>query len=198
MLLDSYPGAPLTVVGHSFGCAVAARLAEEHPERVRRLILVSPPVFRDAARARERLGRRGWLARRVLSGSPVASAACGLMCLARPLAADVVARLSRELPEEVARDGVQHSWPSYRDALRALLGDNPLPDAILTPRRPTTVVVSDADDEAPAEDVLDFPHDADEVLQLPGDHLLPLREAPQLANLITDRLRTDLTGDPKG
>jgi pimeloyl-ACP methyl ester carboxylesterase len=174
-LLERYPGQPVVVVGHSFGCAVAAALAAAEPERVHALVLVSPPVFRDPAEARMRLGERGWLARKVLSGSPVASFTCGAMCLLRAPAGHLLARLARDLPERVVRDSVQHTWPAYRDALEALLDHNPLPRAIAQPSRPTTVVVGDADTQTPAEDVLDWPHDAVDVSTVPGaDHLLPL------------------------
>lgn len=189
-LLDRYRGPPLVVVGHSFGCAVAVDLVEAVPERVKALVLVSPPVFRDASRARERLGHRGWLARRVLDGSPAASVTCGLMCLTRPLAAGAVARLARDLPEQVARDSVQHSWPAYRDAVMTLLEANPLPHAIADPRRPTTVIVSDADDEAPADDVTEWPHDAVELVELDGDHLVPLRQPRLVARVISERIQT--------
>jgi pimeloyl-ACP methyl ester carboxylesterase len=174
----------MTVVGHSFGCLVTVALALSSPQRVTRLVLVSAPVFRDADRARERLGRRGWLARRVLAGSPVASASCGLMCLLRPLAAHIVARLARTVPEAVARDGVEHSWPAYRDALMTLLDANPLPAAIAEPIRPTTVVLGIDDEQTPAGNVLAWPHERVGVVRLPGDHLLPLRRPIELAELI--------------
>ena len=173
------------VVGHSFGCAVAVALVASHPELARGLVLVSPPVFRDGEEARLRLGRRGWLARRVLSGSPVASLTCGAMCLLRAPAAYAVVRQSRNLPEAVARDGVEHVWPAYRDALDALLHDNPLPAAIEHPTVPTTVVVGDADPETPAEDILAWPHDEiDVTVVASGDHLLPLRHADQVVQAI--------------
>lgn len=183
-LLREQRGDRLTVVGHSFGCAVGVALAEACPERVERLVLVSPPAFRDSDRARERLAERGWLARHVVDGSPVASFACGLMCLSRPLAARLVRRVGRDVPDRVALDSVQHSWPAYRDVVKTLLDDNPLPDAIERPRAPTTVIVGTADVQAPADDVLDWPHDAVHVIAVNADHLLPLR-AP---DVVTDAL----------
>jgi hypothetical protein len=87
----------------------------------------------------------------------------------------------------VARDGVQHSWPAYRDALATLLDANPLPRAIECPQRPTTVVLTDQDEQAPAEDVLAWSHDAVDVVELPGDHLLPLRDPGALAAVIAAR-----------
>lgn len=184
-LLDRWDADHLTVAGHSFGCAVAAALAEADT-RVQSLVFVSPPVFRDGSGARERLGRRGWLARRVLAGSPVASVTCGLMCLARPLAARAIVRASRNVPEEVALDSVQHSWPAYRDALTTLLEANPLPTAIGRPRVPTVVVLSDADDQAPAEDVLSWPHGEVTIVSLEGDHLVPLNHPRAVADAIAE------------
>lgn len=175
----------IVVVGHSFGCAVAVALTRLQPARVRSLVLVSPPAFRDGAQARLRLGQRGWLARQVLRGSPVASVTCGAMCLLRRPAAGVLVRRARDLPERVARDGVQHTWPAYRDALMALLERNPVPDALERPRVPTTVIVGDADAETPASDVLGWPHERVEVVEVAGgDHLLPLRHSRQVEDAV--------------
>lgn len=185
-LLQRCEGDSVVVVGHSFGCAVAVELARSHHARVRALVLVSPPVFRDPERARERLGRRSWLARQVLRGSPVASVTCGFMCLTRPLAGRLVARALRTIPEKVARDGVQHSWPAYRDAVTALLEDNPLPAALQAPPAPTTVVLGDADEQTPAQDVLAWPHEAVGVVELDGDHLVPLRRGEEIAGVIAE------------
>jgi pimeloyl-ACP methyl ester carboxylesterase len=107
------------------------------------------------------------------------------MCLLRRPASAVLVRSARSLPERVARDAVQHSWPAYRDALTTLLEENPLPDAIDRPSRPTTVVVGDSDPETPAEDVLGWPHPRVQVTEVPnGDHLLPLRHPDTVAAAI--------------
>lgn len=53
--------APVTVVGGSFGCAVAVRLALDHPELVRRAVLAWPAALSDqflAIRLRANLARR--------------------------------------------------------------------------------------------------------------------------------------------
>lgn len=188
LLLDCAADAPV-IVGHSLGCAVATVLAGSAPATTRGLVLVSPPVFRDGVEARARLGSRGWLARQVLNRSPVASVTCGAMCLMRAPVASAVGRLAPGLPEQVARDSVQHTWPAYRDALMLLLEENPLPAAIVTPFRPTTVVVGDEDTETPARDVLDWPHDKVEVIVVPGgDHLLPLRHPRAVARAVSQAL----------
>ncbi len=112
------------------------------------------------------------------------------MCLLRRPAASLVARIANDLPERVARDSVQHTWPAYRDALMALLDDNPLPAAIGQPRAPTTLLLGDADLETPAEDVLDWPHEQVGVLAFAGaDHLLPLRRSTELVDAIEEDLK---------
>ncbi len=172
------------LVGHSFGCAVAAALADEQPDTVHALVLVSPPAFRDADIARSRLSERGWLARQFILGTPAASLTCQTMCLTRPLLARLAPRLANGVPDAVARDSVEHTWPAYRDALSALLDDNPLPDAIDKPRRPTLLILGENDSQAPPEDVLAHPHEHIRVEVWPSDHLLPLRHADRLANLL--------------
>lgn len=64
--------APVDVVAHDFGAAVALSLAARHPEVVRSLVLVAP--LRDAqqvravgSRSREALGAEGWAAVRALT-----------------------------------------------------------------------------------------------------------------------------------
>lgn len=176
------------IVGHSFGCAVAVGFADAHPQNVRALVLVSPPAFRDAAEARTRLGERGWLARQVLRGTPAASLVCNSMCLTRSLAGRLVGRLASDVPAAVARESVEHTWPAYRDALGALLEDNPLPGAIDHPRRPTLVVLGADDPQTPSADVLGHPHDRVRAELWPADHLLPLRLAERLAELLDEEL----------
>lgn len=185
------------LVGHSFGCAVAAALADEHPDAVRALVLVSPPAFRDADSARNRLSERGWLARQFIRGTSAANLLCQTMCLMRPLFARLALRLADDVPDAVARDSVEHTWPAYRDALSTLLEDNPLPDAIDEPRRPTLIILGENDLQAPPEDVLAHPHGHIRVELWPSDHLLPVRHADRLANLLHAELLSPSVSLPK-
>lgn len=188
-LLDDTGARSVVTVGHSFGCAVAVALAVRSPERVRELVLVCPPVFRSAPEARARLGHDDWLARQVVNGSPAASVACSLMCLLRRPAAAAVARAAQMVPEDLARDGVEHSWPSYRGALQALLETNPLPHWITGPQIATTVVLGSDDARTPAADVLNWPHERIDVVEVTGGHLLPLTHPEVVTELVKNALR---------
>ncbi len=190
-LLDAVDARSVVVTGHSFGCAVAVGVAARRPELVRELVLVCPPVFRSGDAARERLGRDDWMARQIVSGSRVASAACAVMCLLRGPAAALVARIARETPSELARESVNHSWPAYRDALVSLLDENPLPSWISHPTSVTTVVLATDDPRAPAGDVLRWPHECVRVVELRGDHLLPVTEPDALAKIIIETREQD-------
>ena len=127
----------------------------------------------------------------------MASVTCSVICLLRRPAAVAVARAAPQVPEDLARDGVQHSWPAYRDALAALLDGNPLPAWIAAPAKRTTVILGDRDRQTPASDVMDFPRHAVDGDRRPsdedadGDHdpVPGERERPDL-----DR-RVDADGD---
>ena len=65
-VLAAVPGGPVTVLGGSFGCSVAVRLALDSPGRVERLVLALPASLSDrfaAIRMRASLARLGAPAR---------------------------------------------------------------------------------------------------------------------------------------
>jgi len=187
-LIEGHGDGPAVLVAHSYGAAVAVTVAIDRPDLVRRLVLVTPAAFADAAQARERIGGRSWIARKTMDGSPVAGVACGTMCLLRQpltsLAPQVAARVSPDIPPEVARDAVRYVWPAYRDALTSLLGDSPLPAWLADPPLPTTVVLAENDQTVLASDLEGLLGADVEVVRLPGTHVLPLERPVDVANAI--------------
>lgn len=184
-LLDEHALTEVLLVGHSYGAAVAAATADTD-SGVTGLVLVCPPAFTAPARTAERLSRRSWLARRTVAGAPAASVACGAMCLLRPVLTRLAPRAVDDLPPDVARGGLQHSYPAYRAGLRSLLDSNPLPQTLRHPRVPTLVVLGDRDETVPAGDVLGLPPAPDvDVRVLDATHQLPLDRPETLAELIT-------------
>ena len=187
-LVERHGGGPVVLVAHSYGSAVAAAVATDRPDLVRRLVLVNPAAFTDAAQARERIGGRSWIARQTMTGSPVADIACGTMCLLRrpltSLAPRVAARVSPDVPSDVARDAVRYVWPAYRDALTSLLEDSPLPAWLADPPLPTTVLMAEDDRTVLARDLEGLLGPAVETVRLPGTHGLPLERPAQVADAI--------------
>jgi len=192
-LMDRHGLDRVVLVGHSYGCVVAGTIVEHAPERVARLVLVNPPLFADVARAQQRLGGRSWLARKTLAGAGAANLACGVMCLLRrPLRglaphtpAGLPESLDDEVAAEVARGGVAHSYPAYRDGLLAMFATNPLPGMLAAPPVPTAVVLATGDETTPASDLTDIAVDpAVDVVRGDGTHRLPLENPTLLADLL--------------
>lgn len=184
---------PVWLVAHSYGAAVAASLATNRPDLVRGLVLVAPAAFADAAEARQRIGRRSWIARKAMSGSPVADVACGTMCLLRrpltALAPRMATRISPDIPADVARDGVTYVWPAYRDALTSLLENNPLPQWLAEPSLPTTVIIATGDETVREADLNALLGPAVTVVRLAGSHSIPLEHPAEVADVILARTR---------
>lgn len=176
--------APSTVIGHSFGAAVAVALAAEQPRLVARLVLVAPPVYARPAEARRRLVERSWMTRQTVDGTLSGWLLCTLVCALRHPLALAAPLLLPSLPAEVARDAFRHSWRAYRDAVVALLDENPLPAALAAPSVATVVVVGLLDETAPAAEATAAAAPGVRVVELPGGHLLPLTHPLELAALL--------------
>lgn len=180
-LLRDHRLSRVRLVAHSYGCAVAVEVARRAPDLVQDLTLVSPPAFTNVTLARERLGQ-SWLARRTLAGAPVASAACGLMCLFRWPLRKAAPRVDPSIPAPVASGSIQHSFPAYRDAIDTLLSFNPVPGWLAAPEVPTRLVAAEGDQTFPVADLTAMPGvQRLELLRHDGTHRLPLEEPQWLA-----------------
>ncbi len=187
-LIERHGSGPVVLAAHSYGAAVAVTVARERPDVVRRLVLVAPAAFANAAEARERIGGRSWIAAKTMDGSPVADLTCGTMCLLRrpltALAPRFASRVSPDVAPEVARDAVTYVWPAYRDALTSLLEDSPLPGWLADPPLPTTVVVAEDDRTVLAAGLEPLLGPAVDVVSLPGTHVVPMERPSDVAQAI--------------
>jgi pimeloyl-ACP methyl ester carboxylesterase len=188
-LLDHAGGRRAHLVGHSWGAAVAAEVTRRAGDRIDRLTLVTPAVFSDVASAKLRLAEGSWLARVTLNASPAGGLICGLMCLTRPLLARLAPRMEPDIPAEVARGGVQHSFAAYHDALNSMWDGNPLAELLRAPTCPITVLLADQDATVLPSDLLDLPPSPEVTIKrVPGGHGIAYEQPDVMAHLLQEQL----------
>jgi pimeloyl-ACP methyl ester carboxylesterase len=186
--LDGAGAARAVVVGLSFGAAVAAWVAAEHPDRVAAVILVSPAANLASLQPVDRL-----LALPVVGYAASAGVLAGAgLALA---SGQLRRRLERTfaLPDDYLRTASRRlrrpaAWTSFVVEQRALLDDLPrLEERLSGIRAPTTVVVGTADTVVPLEASRQLSRQipgAQLVEIAGGHHVLPAEHPDRLAELI--------------
>jgi pimeloyl-ACP methyl ester carboxylesterase len=184
--LDQVPRA--TVVGHSFGSAVAAWLAVDHPERVSALVLIAPAA---SVASLTRLDR--WLvapvAGKLLSVAAVTGA--GLALASPHIRRRIAARL--DLDEGYLRGAgralrSRAAWRAFVTEQRALVGDLPLLESRLSRiAAPTSIMIGSTDRIVPPASARQL------ATQIPGakvvvvegaGHLLSMRRPELVAQVV--------------
>jgi pimeloyl-ACP methyl ester carboxylesterase len=193
----------LPLVGHSFGGAVAFRAAGCWPaltgHSVAGVMAFGLPAARSPQAARLRLASLGITERWMVTGSQWAKAACWALCHPRPLARALAPYLAPDVPPAVARDGVEHTWRSSNEAFASLVEDADLHAWAAATTVPRLVVQGGADRIATPQEVCDVLRGTGvEVMEVPGDHHLPLRQPDLCRRLLVsllDRLATEEDDD---
>jgi pimeloyl-ACP methyl ester carboxylesterase len=191
--LDAAGADRAVVVGHSFGGAVAAWLAETAPDRVRALVLAAPSANEASLEWLDRV-----LATRGLGyvASAAALAGSGLALAARPLRVRVARDL--ELEERYLRTAGRillspPAWHAFFLEQRQLIRDLPELEGRLDQiAAPTTIVIGTRDRVVPLASARrlaeQIPHA--ELVELEhANHLLPQQRAERLAEVIVAAYR---------
>lgn len=177
-----------TVVGHSFGAAVAAWMAAASPGRVGALVLVAPAANSASLYELDR-----WLAAPVVGylASAAALSGLGAALTAAPLRRRLARGLGideRYLSAAGRRLLAPWAWQAFVVEQRALIGQLPLLEQRLAEIAVPTVIVAGSDDHV-------VPRAAVRALteQIPGatlrlleraGHLLPFQNASALAEIV--------------
>jgi pimeloyl-ACP methyl ester carboxylesterase len=187
-ILDEAEIDAATIVGHSFGGAVAAWLAAHHPDRVDGLVLVAPAANRAALYPLDRflaLPIAGYLT----SASMMAGAGAALALRpARRLLASPLGLDDRFLADYGRTLRSPARWSAFAREQRALIDELPALEADL-PRitAPTTIVIGDQDRIVPPGSARRLKNQIPgaELVVLGGaGHLIPQQQTAELVDLI--------------
>jgi len=188
--LDLAGAGRATVVGHSLGAAVAAWLATSHPDRVSRLVLVSPAANRASLRPLDYVLTApavGWLT------AVATMSAGGLLLGARPVrrwVAEATALDERYLRSAARMLLAPAAWRAFVREQRFLVRDLPSLERRLGQiATPTTIVSGTADRVVPVAAARGLAR------QIPGaqlveieraGHLLHVQQAGRLAEIVAE------------
>jgi pimeloyl-ACP methyl ester carboxylesterase len=142
---------PVIVAGHSMGALIALRLATRRPKLVAAVVAIAPPIYRDSTDARRRIAGLGPVARMFALDTPWARRLCALMCRYRPVAARLAAWFRADLPAELARASMQHTWASYSHSLNEVILAAGARADVAASSVPVRILAGDADN------VIDLP-----------------------------------------
>lgn len=110
-----------TLVGHSMGALLALNYAAKFPKKVKRLILLAPPIFKNPKEAKENVITYSSFPKYFLYGKS-AQIICKLLCnFLRPLTKYYMRKKFNDLPKEVADDSLLHNYQSYSKSLQNLI-----------------------------------------------------------------------------
>lgn len=117
----------VTFIAHSFGTLLAAYYAASYPGEVEHLYLLGTPVFDDESEARARIRETSAMSGLFTLNPILAREACKLHeATVSPALARLVPLFLPDMPPEVAREGLLHTWRSFNGTLRNVVLTKPI------------------------------------------------------------------------
>ena len=175
---------PWTLVGHSMGSLVALRLANTHPDWLRKLVLISFPAYDNVQQARRQIIRSGLAPRFMLEGGRARRTTRSLHHVS-----EVGRRLSvlfHPLTSlQVPRHGTRHTRRSYRLALEQIIYHPTDRSHLEGLKLPVTIINGERDHLLRGVDYTWFENLAHvQTYWLPKGHQLPLDDPANVARII--------------
>jgi pimeloyl-ACP methyl ester carboxylesterase len=125
-LLAEGAGEHVTFVAHSFGTLLAAYYAARYPAEVDRLYLLGTPVFDNEKEAMEHIRALSSTGGMFSINPIIARESCKLHEAFSPLLTGIVPRLEKDLPPELVRGAMLHTWQSFNGTLRHVVLSQPI------------------------------------------------------------------------
>jgi pimeloyl-ACP methyl ester carboxylesterase len=191
----------IELVGNSMGGYIAAEVAIQFPERVKRLVLVSAAGISSAETIRAPILTFGRMAAALAANSVTRYRYLAARPITRHLALALVARHPRLLKADLAYEGFFKGGgkPGFDDALRASL-DYDFRDRLPDVKVPTLIVWGEKDSIIPTRDADEFERlieDSRKVVMEGCGHI-PMAERPQAFNeVLVDFLDEEGRADDK-
>lgn len=163
-----FPSGRFDLIGHSMGSQIAIEIAKRHPDRIKSLVLLAPPSFRDRADLKEAMSSESTLESIMAIDRLWAPLICHLH--------EVLGELSyylyrpfvrRALPDYIVKDAIKHTWQSYNNSLENIVMKVFSADEIASLKVPTKVLIG-RDDRYSRNDLLTSRYA--NVQMLPGGH----------------------------
>lgn len=111
----------IILVSHSMSASLALEFARVHADRVVRVILLAPPVYRSEQSARAAAEHFRGFSRLFLLDEKWSRRLCRWNCEHRRLSGLLMAALAPRWPTAISTNGSQHSWDAYSGSLTALV-----------------------------------------------------------------------------
>lgn len=181
--LSERRGRTIHVVGYSMGCILALALSTRLSRAGGKRVLISWPCFESEEVARATISKSSWFHRWLAMDSELAHVACKAMCRVRPYLSPIAPFFIRNLPPDVVRDGLRHSWSSYSKTMRNVLFKartiETLKDGV-----PTLIFQGRDDKVAPLAFVQNAVQGISSVTlhEMAGDHSIPFTHGEEIAD----------------
>ena len=186
-------GRRAAIVGHSMGAVLAAEYARVYNAEVSQVILLNAPIFRSEAEAKERIRAMSPMAEMFSVRRSWARGSCDVVCALRPVLYRIAPQLERDIPPDVARDGVLHRWESFDRTLRRVVLESRLENTLRSlPSMPITIVHGTGDRITDRFRLEEIAHATGATLIfIPGDHNVFLQRPAEVVGHIARRLNGD-------
>ena len=138
--IDSLNLKTFILVGHSMGSIISLGIADKYPDRVTKLVLISMPIYKTAADAKQKITRSKIMPKLMLYGL-TARITCTLVCYFHPLMKRLAPIFITNVPKNVAVDSLDHTWHSYSRSMLHVIQEQDVLGQLNLLSMPTTILV---------------------------------------------------------